>query len=76
MYFLLGCFSLIGGYSSISPVSMVAPLLIVLAFSAAKDAIEDFNRYRVDVAANTTPAIVGNESITYPSSSRRKENYN
>jgi phospholipid-transporting ATPase len=30
-----------------------------LAFSAAKEALEDFNRYRADQAANTTPAVVG-----------------
>lgn len=58
IYFLLGCFSLIGGYASVSSTSMVAPLIIVLAFSAAKEAVEDFNRYRADVKANTTPCCV------------------
>ena len=56
-YFLLGALSVFAGFSSISSVSMIAPLLVVLAFSAAKEAIEDFNRYRADTLANTTPAI-------------------
>lgn len=45
LYFLIGCFSVIGGYSSISTTSLVSPLLIVLAFSAAKEAIEDLVLY-------------------------------
>jgi phospholipid-transporting ATPase len=56
-YFLLGALSVFAGFSSISPASMIAPLLVVLAFSAVKEAIEDFNRYRADTLANTTPAI-------------------
>jgi P-type E1-E2 ATPase len=33
------------------------PLVVVLAFSAAKEILEDFNRYRADTAANNTPTI-------------------
>ena len=42
IYFLLGALSTLGGTSSISPASMIAPLLIVLLFSAIKDAYEDY----------------------------------
>ena len=42
MYFLLGALSTLGGTSSISPVSMIAPLVIVLLFAAIKDAYEDY----------------------------------
>ncbi|KAI8925711.1 hypothetical protein BC831DRAFT_459873 [Entophlyctis helioformis] len=58
IYFLLGALSVISGYSSLSPLSQVSPLLIVLAFSAAKDAIEDYNRYRADSAANNVKVRV------------------
>ncbi|OAJ43171.1 hypothetical protein BDEG_26551 [Batrachochytrium dendrobatidis JEL423] len=52
IYFLLGALSVIGGYSSLSYISQIMPLAVVLAFSAAKDGIEDFNRYLADRAAN------------------------
>ena len=42
IYFLLGALSTLGGTSSISPASMIAPLLIVLLFSAIKDGYEDY----------------------------------
>jgi hypothetical protein len=42
VYFLLGALSTLGGTSSISPASMILPLLIVLLFSAIKDAYEDY----------------------------------
>ena len=58
IYFLVGALSVLFGYSSISPSSQIAPLLIVLAFSAAKEAIEDFNRYRADMLANNTPVLL------------------
>ena len=58
IYFLVGALSVLFGYSSISPSSQIAPLLIVLAFSAAKEAIEDFNRYRADTLANNTPVLL------------------
>ncbi|KAJ3321187.1 hypothetical protein HDV06_004530 [Boothiomyces sp. JEL0866] len=58
IYFLLGALSVLTGYSSFSASTQIAPLMIVLAFSAAKEAIEDFNRYRADKMANTTPVIV------------------
>lgn len=44
VYFLLGALSTLGGTSSISPASMILPLLIVLLFSAIKDAYEDYVR--------------------------------
>jgi phospholipid-transporting ATPase len=44
VYFLLGALSTLGGTSSISPASMIVPLLIVLLFSAIKDAYEDYVR--------------------------------
>jgi phospholipid-transporting ATPase len=50
----LGALSVLLGNSSISAASQISPLLIVLAFSAAKEAIEDFNRYRADTLANNT----------------------
>ncbi|KAH6564529.1 hypothetical protein BASA60_010274 [Batrachochytrium salamandrivorans] len=55
IYFLLGALSVLGGYSSLSYISQIMPLAIVLGFSAAKDGIEDFNRYRADQAANNLP---------------------
>nr|KAJ3413279.1 hypothetical protein HK105_002124 [Polyrhizophydium stewartii] len=55
IYFLLGALSVFGGYSSFSYVSQIMPLAIVLAFSMAKDAFEDINRYRADSAANNVP---------------------
>lgn len=42
VYFLLGALSTLGGTSSISPETMIAPLLIVLLFSAIKDGYEDY----------------------------------
>jgi hypothetical protein len=42
VYFLLGALSTLGGTSSISPGTMIAPLLIVLLFSAIKDGYEDY----------------------------------
>ncbi len=42
---------------------MIAPLLIVLAFSAVKEAIEDFNRYRADTLANNTPAFIVKDGL-------------
>ncbi len=54
----MGALSTLFGNSSLSAGSQIAPLLIVLAFSAAKEAIEDFNRYRADTIANTTPVTI------------------
>lgn len=42
VYFLLGALSTLGGTSSISPATMITPLLIVLLFSAIKDGYEDY----------------------------------
>lgn len=44
------------------------PLVIVLGFSAAKEALEDFNRYRADSAANNTPTtkVEGGQQIKEP----------
>ncbi|KAI8908590.1 hypothetical protein EDD86DRAFT_191661 [Gorgonomyces haynaldii] len=69
IYFLLACFSLIGGYASVSVTSMVGPLLIVLAFSAIKEALEDFNRFRADQSANLKECVVvrGGKRMVIPS---------
>ncbi|KAI8898706.1 hypothetical protein BC833DRAFT_525617 [Globomyces pollinis-pini] len=58
LYFLLGALAVFAGYSSFSWTSQVAPLLVVLAFSAAKEAVEEFNRYRADKSANLTPSTI------------------
>ncbi|KAI8815517.1 uncharacterized protein EV422DRAFT_502297 [Fimicolochytrium jonesii] len=58
LYFLAGALSVIAGVSSLSPASQILPLLIVLAFSLAKEAYEDYSRYKADRAANTAPVIV------------------
>jgi phospholipid-transporting ATPase len=65
----LGALSVLLGNSSLSVASQIAPLMIVLAFSAAKEAIEDFNRYRADTLANNTPftIVVNGEKRTVPS---------
>ncbi|RKO97263.1 hypothetical protein CXG81DRAFT_11323 [Caulochytrium protostelioides] len=53
IYFLLGAISTVSGASSLTPVTQIAPLVVVLVISAAKDAFEDFLRYRADREANT-----------------------
>ncbi|KAJ1553815.1 hypothetical protein HK405_006810 [Cladochytrium tenue] len=57
-YFLLGALTVIYGSSSLSPVSLVSPLVIVLVFAAAKEIIEDYSRYRSDRDANGAPCQV------------------
>lgn len=54
-YFLLGALTVFYGSSSLSPFSLVAPLIIVLAFSAVKEIIEDYSRYTSDRDANGAP---------------------
>ncbi|KAJ3219341.1 hypothetical protein HDU67_001560 [Dinochytrium kinnereticum] len=58
LYFLAGALSVFYGSSSLSPVSQIAPLVIVLAFAAVKDAIEDYWRYQSDREANNYTAKV------------------
>ncbi|KNC96780.1 phospholipid-translocating P-type ATPase, flippase, variant 2 [Spizellomyces punctatus DAOM BR117] len=53
IYFLVGALSVAVGVSSLSPASQILPLVIVLAFSLAKEAYEDYHRYKADKAANT-----------------------
>ena len=50
--------SLIPGASPIAPASAVAPLVLVVAVSGAKDAYEDFKRHRSDKKANEQPVEV------------------
>ncbi|KAJ3078113.1 hypothetical protein HK102_004725, partial [Quaeritorhiza haematococci] len=42
LYFLLGALSVFFGFSSLSPLFQVFPLLVVLFFAAVKDGIEDY----------------------------------
>ncbi|KAJ3147903.1 hypothetical protein HDU86_007644 [Geranomyces michiganensis] len=55
IYFLAGALSVIAGASSLSPASQILPLVVVLMFSLAKEAYEDYYRYKADRAANTGP---------------------
>ncbi|KAI8910720.1 hypothetical protein DFJ77DRAFT_470897 [Powellomyces hirtus] len=55
IYFLAGALSVIAGVSSLSPASQILPLVVVLAFSLAKEAYEDYHRYKADRLANTGP---------------------
>ncbi|KAI8811238.1 hypothetical protein BJ742DRAFT_798686, partial [Cladochytrium replicatum] len=52
LYFLAGALSVLAGASSLSPISQVFPLLLVLVFTAAKELLEDYQRYRADRDAN------------------------
>jgi phospholipid-transporting ATPase len=54
----LGALAIFAGFSSLSVSSQIAPLLVVLAFSAAKEAVEDFNRFKADTHANNTPCTI------------------
>ncbi|KAI8585619.1 hypothetical protein BDZ88DRAFT_432084 [Geranomyces variabilis] len=58
IYFLAGALSVIAGASSLSPASQILPLVIVLMFSLAKEAYEDYGRYKADRAANTGAIIL------------------
>ncbi|KAJ3111227.1 hypothetical protein HDU96_005884 [Phlyctochytrium bullatum] len=58
LYFLAGALSVLYGSSSLSPFSQITPLVIVLLFAAAKDAIEDYWRYQSDREANNYTAKV------------------
>ncbi|RKO92915.1 hypothetical protein BDK51DRAFT_49773, partial [Blyttiomyces helicus] len=58
IYFLLGALSVFAGVSSLSPISQIFPLVVVLAFAAVKEAIEDYGRYRADTTANNIPVTV------------------
>ncbi|KAJ3277641.1 hypothetical protein HK104_003117, partial [Borealophlyctis nickersoniae] len=44
--------------SSLSPITQIFPLVIVVVFAAAKEAIEDYARYKADRAANSQPCTV------------------
>ncbi|KAI9102559.1 hypothetical protein DFS34DRAFT_673834 [Phlyctochytrium arcticum] len=52
LYFLAGALSVLFQSSSLSPASQILPLVIVLAFSLAKEAYEDRTRYEADRDAN------------------------
>lgn len=74
LYFLLGALSVFLGYSSLSIASQIAPLLIVLTFSAAKEAIEDYNRYKQDSISNAVLVkLIEPENPTF--SKRRSSAY-
>jgi phospholipid-transporting ATPase len=62
----LGALSVLFGNSSLTPASQISPLVIVLTFSAGKEAIEDFSRYRADTLAN-------NASVTIVMDGKKKE---
>ncbi|KAI9001573.1 hypothetical protein BC832DRAFT_562064 [Gaertneriomyces semiglobifer] len=65
IYFLLGALSVTAGVSSFSPVSQILPLIVVLFFSMAKEAYEDYNRYKSDKANNeeTCTVIRGGQKV-------------
>ncbi|KAI9221118.1 hypothetical protein BC828DRAFT_397693 [Blastocladiella britannica] len=58
LYFLLAAVFSVAGDSTISPVSQIAPLIFVLAVTAVKDGLEDYQRYRADLTANLQPCFV------------------
>ncbi|KAJ3412743.1 hypothetical protein HDV05_000313 [Chytridiales sp. JEL 0842] len=62
LYFLVGALSVLYGTSSLNPFFQVFPLIVVLAFAAIKDAIEDYSRYLSDTEANNmTARILGRD---------------
>ncbi|KNE61628.1 phospholipid-translocating P-type ATPase, flippase [Allomyces macrogynus ATCC 38327] len=70
LYFLLGAvFSLVGD-SAISPFAQVAPLVFVLTITAIKDGLEDYSRYKADVAANNAPCVVVKSQLHVSTKSR------
>lgn len=52
LYFLLSALTGLSGASSLSPITLTVPLLIVFAFAAGKEAIEDYARSKSDKRAN------------------------
>ncbi|KAJ3023753.1 hypothetical protein HKX48_001281 [Thoreauomyces humboldtii] len=52
IYFLAGTLSVTAGISTLSPVSQILPLVVVLACSLAKEAYEDYARYKADRSSN------------------------
>ncbi|KAI9205923.1 uncharacterized protein BJ171DRAFT_500123 [Polychytrium aggregatum] len=58
IYFLLGALSVISKVSSLSPITQISPLIFVLGFTAAKEAIEDYSRYKADKEANNQQVFV------------------
>ncbi|KAJ3045236.1 hypothetical protein HDV00_011108 [Rhizophlyctis rosea] len=58
IYFLIGALLVLTKVSGLSPVTQIFPLVVVLAFAAAKEAIEDYSRYKSDRTANNVPCTV------------------
>lgn len=64
LYFLLSAILALVplGVTPLSPATMVTPLIVVLAVTAAKDAYEDIKRYQADKAANNQKYLVIGEN--------------
>jgi len=58
IYFLAAALTTLSGYSSLSPITQILPLLLVLLAAALKDAFEDFARYKQDRSANNAKVTV------------------
>jgi len=58
IYFLLGALSTFFGYSVVSPIAQVMPLIIVLSVTAIKDAYGDIKRSADDKKANKEPYYI------------------
>ncbi|ORY65726.1 phospholipid-translocating P-type ATPase [Neocallimastix californiae] len=58
IYFLLGALSTLFGYSVVSPVAQIMPLVIVLSVTAIKDAYGDIKRSMEDKKANREPYYI------------------
>ncbi|KAL6605692.1 phospholipid-translocating P-type ATPase [Neocallimastix californiae] len=58
IYFLLGALSTLFGYTVVSPVAQIMPLIIVLSVTAIKDAYGDIKRRMDDKKANREPYYI------------------
>ncbi|ORX56555.1 phospholipid-translocating P-type ATPase [Piromyces finnis] len=58
IYFLLGALSTLFGYTVVSPVAQIMPLIIVLSVTAIKDAYGDIKRSSDDKKTNNEPYYI------------------
>ncbi|OUM64486.1 hypothetical protein PIROE2DRAFT_42517 [Piromyces sp. E2] len=58
IYFLLGALSTLCGYTVVSPVAQIMPLIIVLSVTAIKDAYGDIKRSSDDKKTNNEPYYI------------------
>ncbi|GAB4842574.1 Probable phospholipid-transporting ATPase 4 [Ancistrocladus abbreviatus] len=61
IYFLLAAILSLTSVSPFSPVSMIAPLAIVVGLTMAKEAVEDWNRFMQDLKVNNRKVNVHKE---------------